>query len=467
MKRILHLVLLAAALAAALPLHAQDVITISSTSVAPGGTARVGVWLRDVSGTPLGVDAGSGKRIQGVALSWQLASTGDVPAMQYETAGVLRAFAATYERLVAIDRGFAYLGYFDEASAPIPFVSNAASPGNRIGTIVLTVPAQAVNGTTYTLTLDPKYSRLANAQASIFESQFNGKLKLIAGTVIVGGAATATTITSSANPVNAGADVTFTAHVTSGAAGTIGGTVAFMDGPNTLGYANLVNGSASLTTSLAAGAHSITAVYEGSSAYQTSTSPVLSQTVNVSLTAPSGLSATATSTTNVALTWSAVANATTYEIRRAVDGGAFNVVGTTSATSYNDATVTANKAYVYAVRALGAGGATSPNSAKEIATTVMFNDDPVTTATPIRLAHLTQLRTAANALRASAGLAPAAFTDPSPASATRVKKVHIEELRTAIATARSLIGVAAAAFDGAPLVLVKAAHVQELRSAVK
>jgi len=57
--------------------------------------------------------------------------------------------------------------------------------------------------------------------------------------------------------------------------------VTFKDGSATLATVNIAKGKASHSTStLSAGSHNITAVYEGTSNIVGSTSPVLVQTVN-------------------------------------------------------------------------------------------------------------------------------------------------------------------------------------------
>ena len=91
-------------------------------------------------------------------------------------------------------------------------------------------------------------------------------------------AATTTALTSAPNPSMSGQSVTFSATVSpSGATGT----VQFLDGATLLGTVTLSSGVASLSTSvLSVGSHSMTAVYGGDSNYGTSTSPVLTQTVN-------------------------------------------------------------------------------------------------------------------------------------------------------------------------------------------
>jgi hypothetical protein len=94
-------------------------------------------------------------------------------------------------------------------------------------------------------------------------------------------AATMTALASSANPSSTGQAVTFTATVTS-SGGTPTGNVNFLDGSTQLGSAAL-NGSGQatfMTSSLAAGTHSITASYVGNSNFAASTSAVLMQAIN-------------------------------------------------------------------------------------------------------------------------------------------------------------------------------------------
>jgi hypothetical protein len=87
------------------------------------------------------------------------------------------------------------------------------------------------------------------------------------------------TISSSANPVAAGASVTFTAMVSMGS-GSAPGVVAFYDGGTAIGSATLSAGRATFSTaSLAAGTHAITARYAGSATAPPSRSVVLAQAV--------------------------------------------------------------------------------------------------------------------------------------------------------------------------------------------
>ena len=99
------------------------------------------------------------------------------------------------------------------------------------------------------------------------------------------GQATTTGLTSSLNLSNFGQSVTFTVSLKS-ATGTPTGTVAFNDGTNTMGTATLVGGSGQFATSgLLPGKHSVTAVYSGDRTFDSSTSAILTQTVNQGVTA--------------------------------------------------------------------------------------------------------------------------------------------------------------------------------------
>jgi hypothetical protein len=103
---------------------------------------------------------------------------------------------------------------------------------------------------------------------------------------------TSTTVSSSGSPSTAGADVTFTAHVaaTSGS-GNPGGQVRFFDAATQIGQDNLAGaGNASIkVNNLTVGSHSITATYQGSTTFETSTSAAITQVVEGSNSAPTAV----------------------------------------------------------------------------------------------------------------------------------------------------------------------------------
>ena len=103
---------------------------------------------------------------------------------------------------------------------------------------------------------------------------------------------------------------------------------------------------------------------------------------------------------------------------------------------------------------------------------MLFTDDPVVQATTaIKAVHITELRQAAAAMRATAGLTAAVFTDPGLAAGSLLKAVHVEELRTALTAARTTLGLPLAPYTDATITpgvtTAKAAHLEQLRAAAK
>jgi len=184
---------------------------------------------------------------------------------------------------------------------------------------------------------------------------------------------------------------------------------------------------------------------------------------------PTNLVARATSTTSILVTWNASAGATSYRLYRSENDGAYALIASPATNSYTDSGRTAGKTYVYRVQAVAAG-LSSADSNRDHATTILFTDDPlVAEVDVVRAVHLTQLRTAVNAVRAAAGLAAATWTDSSPAGVA-IKRVHITQLRSALTPALTALGKSSPSYTDASLTtatVVKAVHFQELRNLTK
>jgi hypothetical protein len=182
-----------------------------------------------------------------------------------------------------------------------------------------------------------------------------------------------------------------------------------------------------------------------------------SDAVSVGPSTPAGLVATATTTSQVGLTWNPSAGATQYEVYR---NGALRT--TTASTNFSDTTVTPGATFVYTVRALDSAARPSPLSAPDVATTILFTEGSV-----IQRVHVTQLRQAVNAMRTAASLPAATFTDAVP---NIVKAVHVTELRNALNAARAALGLAAIVYTDPTLnagTIAKLVHVQQLRNGVR
>jgi hypothetical protein len=181
---------------------------------------------------------------------------------------------------------------------------------------------------------------------------------------------------------------------------------------------------------------------------------------------PTGVTATAVSSTRVDVAWPTAAAATSYQIDRQAAGDGFSQIGTSMTSSFSDTTASADAAYLYRVRAVNASGVTS-SSAADLATTVIFVDSPLTSGIFVKAVHLSQLRTAVNAVRLLAGLPTANFTDAATAG-TAIRAVHVTELRSTLDAARGALGLSTSGYTDASLtgVAIKAVHFQELRDRV-
>ena len=183
---------------------------------------------------------------------------------------------------------------------------------------------------------------------------------------------------------------------------------------------------------------------------------------------PTGVVATATAGNRVTVTWNAVPGATGYEVYRRSSGTNYILVDRTTTNSLIDTTVTPAASYLYKVYATNAAG-TSPDSNPDLATTVIFTDDPIIPGVmTVQAIHLSELRVAVNALRALASLSPAQFTDPASRGVV-IKAVHITELRTALNAARSALGLLVSSYTDPTLtgVVIKGIHWVEIRNGVK
>jgi uncharacterized repeat protein (TIGR01451 family) len=187
------------------------------------------------------------------------------------------------------------------------------------------------------------------------------------------------------------------------------------------------------------------------------------------LTTPANLAATAIATTQVSLTWDPVVNATTYQVLRSSNNGPLTIVGAPLSNSFVDSSLTPATTYVYRVRAVDASTIGSLSNV-DLATTILFTDDPIIAgSTFIRAVHLTELRTAVNAVRAAAGLPPATFSDAS-LTAGMARAVHVTELRSGLDSARPVLALPPIAYTDPALTAgtrIKAVHLRELRAGVK
>ena len=167
-------------------------------------------------------------------------------------------------------------------SGTVNFKDGSTVIGNAIaldGSGVASFTPASLTAATHTITAVYSGNALYNTSTSANLAQ------------VVNKASTATALVSSLNPTCAGQPVTLTATVSVVApgAGVPAGTVNFKDGSTVIGSNIALNGSAvaTFTTSaLSSANHNLTAVYNGNSSFNTSTSsPALVETVHAKPTA--------------------------------------------------------------------------------------------------------------------------------------------------------------------------------------
>ena len=200
---------------------------------------------------------------------------------------------------------------------------------------------------------------------------------------------------------------------------------------------------------------------------------------------PTNVVATAITPTSVAITWTASAGANRYHVYRTANNSTYSLVNaeSTFGTSFTDTgavvAIAANTAYFYKVRAVDGLSVESADSNKDLATTVIFANDPLVTGpsgTTVQALHVTQLRTAVTAvctLASNPAPCSTSFTDPSlTLNVTQVKRLHVTELRAKLDAARTALGLSVPVEITDPTItqnttLVKGAHLTELRNGVK
>jgi len=184
----LSLALLAAvpAVAGIAPTPSSDTVTVGTVSVASAGsTVDVPVFIRDASGSPLGLDKPSGMRIQSYSLTVNYAPASAVQSVTFTRAGITAPLTPTFESSPASAGTISLIDVFQESTNLIPFTLNGALPGNQVGVLHVTIASSAPLGTTITLTLDPTLTQLSNQAGTTSETVTNGTLTLVPGAIVV------------------------------------------------------------------------------------------------------------------------------------------------------------------------------------------------------------------------------------------------------------------------------------------
>jgi len=165
-----------------------DSVTVATVNGAQFSTVDVPVYIRDLSGTPLGLDQPSGSRIQSYSIKVNYAPASAVQSITFTRAGITSSLTPTFENSPASAGSIALLDTFNEATDLIPFTLNGAAPGNQVAHLLVTLTPGTAAGTVITLTVDPSTLTQLTDQAGTpgtVENVGNGRLSVVNGSITV------------------------------------------------------------------------------------------------------------------------------------------------------------------------------------------------------------------------------------------------------------------------------------------
>jgi len=188
--RIVLLCILAAALSGgqlmAISAQPADIITVG-TSLGFGGPVDVPVYIRDTSGTSLGVDQPAGSKIQSYSIKVDYSPASAVQSVTFTRAGITVPLTPTFENSPSGPGSVSLIGTFQESTNPIPFTLNSTPPGDLVGHLVFTMAPTVTRGQLITLTLDPTLTQLTDQSGSSAtkETVANANLVLVNGAISI------------------------------------------------------------------------------------------------------------------------------------------------------------------------------------------------------------------------------------------------------------------------------------------
>jgi hypothetical protein len=164
-----------------------DTVTISTVTGPLGSVIDVPVYIRDASGTPLGLDQPPGSRIQSYSIKVNYSPASSVQAISFSRAGITSSLTPTFENSPASAGSISLLDTFQESTNLIPFTLDGALPGNQVAHLLVTLSPSAPVGSTITLTLDPTLTELTDeaGDPGTVETVTNGRLGLVNGAITV------------------------------------------------------------------------------------------------------------------------------------------------------------------------------------------------------------------------------------------------------------------------------------------
>jgi hypothetical protein len=344
---------------------AQDAITVGTVN-ATGATVDVPIYIRDVAGTPLGMDQPVPARIQAISIRVTYSPASAVSSVSFDRAGITGGLSPAFETKPASAGAVSLLASFQQSTNPIPFALNASSPGDLVAHLVFTLSASATYGSDIALTLDAATTQLTDdgGNAATKETSANGQLALVGGAIHI--AAPSLLLSPATQSITTAETGTVSVRTSSTVISNATVTVTSSDPSVATVVASTVIAAGSQLSIItvnphAPGSTTITATFPGSAGGGTAAASVtVTQATDVCSppAAPQiGGPATALAGTTYSITWTNVANASEYVVDEASDAAFTTATSktftTNSAAFSHDA---ADSRYYYRVRARNHSG---------------------------------------------------------------------------------------------------------------
>ncbi len=161
-----------------------DVITAGSVT-AVSGIVDVPVYIRDLSGTPLGLDQPPGSRIQSYSIKVNYSPASAVSSITFNRAGITAPLTPLLELSPTSPGAISLLDTFQESTNLVPYTLNGAVPGNQVANLHVVLSPSVTSGTVITLTLDPTLTQLGNENGTTKETTTLNTLALVNGSITV------------------------------------------------------------------------------------------------------------------------------------------------------------------------------------------------------------------------------------------------------------------------------------------
>jgi hypothetical protein len=363
---------------------AADVVTVG-TVTATGSTVEVPVYIRDLSGTPLGMDRPAGSKIQSFSIKVDYSPASAVQSVTFSRAGITANLNPTSEFKPSGSGSVSLLDTFQESTNPIPFTLNASAPGNLVAHLVFTLSPSAAPSSSVALTLDASLTQLTDSggTAATKETTANGSLALVHGqinipaltvslspfsrTIAPGGSGNFSAILSGVAP----ADTTVNLTSSDTTVATVPASVVIAGGTSSASFqvTAVAVGTARITAT--AGSSTDDANITVSSEPPACTTPSAPQ-----LTVPGSVGAGAP----YSVSWGAIGGATEYVLEESTtESFAAPVAQTTTATSASFTHGNGGIRYYYRIRARNHADTCDLYSSYSPVVSVLISETPVPT----------------------------------------------------------------------------------------